>query len=448
MQGPSLVKSRDLEVSELEKFIHADHFLKKVNSIVDFSFANRLSEALYSPNKGRPSISPELFLRIKLVGHFCNIHSNRKLIEHINYNICYRWFCGLSLADAVPHHSSLSRIKKRLGVEILEQFFIEILQQCKNVGLLNYSSVMTDSTLLDANASLESLTLKEKDKNPPPIEKGRLPLSNATHISKTDPEATLAFKSGTPRTLKYKAHVTSDSANRIILAIKITTGAVHDSVPYLEQLDYVKEKIGHNINEAIADRAYGAGQIISSLKDKKVTTYIPLFSSRSGSSENSIIPGFRYDQLNNYYVCSQNCVLTPCKSQSDTTMYISSSADCKKCSFSKSCLAKLKNKGPARYVTRNKYAELFNQLIQEMELQSFKQKLYERMWKIEGIMNELKNYHDLKRAQYRGLQNTQIQAYFAAIALNIKRLVFFIVYYYWKICSFVAHIFQQAGGVS
>ena len=62
-------------------------------------------------------------------------------------------------------------------------------------------------------------------------------------------------------------------------------------------------------------------------------------------------------------------------------------------------------------VTRNRYAELYGQMIQEMELQSFKEKLYERMWKIEGIMNELKNYHDLKRAQYRGLQNTQIQAY-------------------------------------
>lgn len=93
---------------------------------------------------------------------------------------------------------------------------------------------MTDSTLLDADASLDSLTLKEKDKNVPPIEKGKRSLSNITHVSKTDPEATLAFKSGTPRTLKYKAHVTSDSKNRIILAIRITTDAVHDSVPYLE----------------------------------------------------------------------------------------------------------------------------------------------------------------------------------------------------------------------
>ena len=65
---------------------------------------------------------------------------------------------------------------------------------------------------------------------------------------------------------------------------------------------------------------------------------------------------------------------------------------------------------------------------EEMEQQYFKEKLYERMWKLEGIMNELKNYHDLKRAQYRGLENTQIQAYFAAMALNIKRLVFFTLY--------------------
>nr|WP_223800135.1 transposase [Legionella longbeachae] len=107
---------------------------------------------------------------------------------------------------------------------------------------------------------------------------------------------------------------------------------------------------------------------------------------------------------------------------------MSSTKDCKQCSFSPNCLAKIKNKGSARYVTWNKYAELYNQMKNEMEQQYFKEKLYERMWKLEGVMNELKNYHDLKRAQYRGLENTQIQAYFAAMALNIKRLIFFILY--------------------
>jgi hypothetical protein len=67
------------------------------------------------------------------------------------------------------------------------------------------------------------------------------------------------------------------------------------------------------------------------------------------------------------------------------------------------------------------------------------------MWKFEEIMNELKNYHDLKRAQYRGLKNTQIQAYFAAIALNIKRLVFFYHLIVRNQVLFIGHIFQQAG---
>lgn len=106
MQGPSLAKSKGLEVSELEKFIAADHFLKKVNHVVDFSFANRLTEALYSPNKDRPSVSSELYLRRKLISHFCNIHYNRQLIDHINHTICYRWFCGLSLTDWSPKPST------------------------------------------------------------------------------------------------------------------------------------------------------------------------------------------------------------------------------------------------------------------------------------------------------------------------------------------------------
>jgi hypothetical protein len=80
------------------------------------------------------------------------------------------------------------------------------------------------------------------------------------------------------------------------------------------------------------------------------------------------------DQENNQYVCPQSALLTPCKSQRDTTMYISSTKDCKQ--------------------LLGTSAELYNQMKDEMEQQYFKEKLYERMWKIEGIMNELKNYHD------------------------------------------------------
>lgn len=131
--------------SDLEKLIPSNHFLKRINQFVNFRFCSVLTEHLYSQNRGRVGISPELYLRIKLIGHLYNIHSNRQLIEHVHYNISYRWFCGLKLTDPVPHHSSLSRIKKRLGVNVLEEFFKNIVQQCKHFGLLNSTSVMTDS---------------------------------------------------------------------------------------------------------------------------------------------------------------------------------------------------------------------------------------------------------------------------------------------------------------
>jgi IS5 family transposase len=91
-------------------------------------------------------------------------------------------------------------------------------------------------------------------------------ISNKTHRSKTDTDASLAFKAGTSQSLKYKAHVCCDSLSRLIVAIKITTGAVHDSKPYLEMLKYLKTHVNLSIEEAIADRGYGSGHIIASLK--------------------------------------------------------------------------------------------------------------------------------------------------------------------------------------
>ncbi len=121
---------------------------------------------------------------------------------------------------------------------------------------------MTDSTLFQANASLNSLISKSGSKDASQGERGvkltKRTVSNKTHQSKTDPNASLAFKKGSPRTLKYKAHVCTTSQSRVILDIKITTGAIHDSKPYLKQLDTIKSGLNYDISEAIADRAHGS----------------------------------------------------------------------------------------------------------------------------------------------------------------------------------------------
>lgn len=231
------------------------------------------------------------------------------MVQEIHYNLSYRWFCKLTLKDSIPNHASLSRIKKRYSTKIFEGFFNAILTQCKEAGLLSSNSTMTDSTLFQANASLNSMKPinKEEQSHFEPGERGVMPpqgsFSNKTHQSRTDPDATLAFKSGTTRSLKYKAHVCCDSLSRVIVAIKITTGAVHDSQPYIGLLEHVRTKLGLTIQEAIADRGYGSGHIISSLQAIGIKAYIPLFSSRSGESTNSVVPGFQYNKEQNTYIC-------------------------------------------------------------------------------------------------------------------------------------------------
>ncbi len=431
MQGRMFDKTQHPDYLLLDKLIPKKHFLRKVNDCIDLSFINKITESYYCSNNGRPSVAPELYFRMMLIGYVFSIKSTRQLVQDIHYNICYRWFCGLTLTDSIPHHASLSRIKKRYQVEVFEKFFQSIVKQCQLAGLLQSQSVMTDSTLIQANASLNSMQPinKEVPKNIKPskdgISENKWHISNKTHRSKTDPDATLAYKAGTLRSLKYKAHVCCNSKSRVISAIKITTGAVHDSQPYLELIVQLKNKL--MLQEVIADRAYGSGEIISSLNDAGIQEFIPLFTTRSGKTQDTEIHGINYDEMKKTYVCSANIEFKVGKVNSQGYIsYRTHTKDCCDCSLKTICQApKMKNR-EIRVMARHIHADLFQKVKIKMESDIFKEKLRERLWKIEGVMNELKNYHCLSKAKYRGIDNVQIQAYMAAVVINIKRLVNFL----------------------
>ncbi|WP_165482847.1 transposase, partial [Legionella gresilensis] len=225
------------------------------------------------------------------------------------------------------------------------------------------------------------------------------------------------------RTLKYKAHVCTTSQSRVILDIKITTGAVHDSQSYLEQLNAIKLGLNHDIDEVIADRAYGSGHIIATLKSMGMTTTIPLFNTRSGTAQRTITPGFYYDAEKDIYRCPANYELKPGKLlKNDYMLYHSRVTHCQNCIIS--CQAPKKKNRAIRVIARHTHFDLFQQVTLAMQTPLFKQKLVERLARIESVMNELKNYHCLAKARFRGIHNVQIQAYMAAIAINIKRIVF------------------------
>ncbi len=181
------------------------------------------------------------------------------------------------------------------------------------------------------------------------------------------------------------------------------------------------------VKEVIADRAYGSGEIISSLNEAGIQEFIPLFTTRSGKTLDTEIYGIHYDDMKKTYICSANIEFIPGKVNSQGYIsYRTRTKDCRECSLKIFCQAPQMKNREIRVIARHIHADLFRKVKIKMESDEFKEKLRERLWKIEGIMNELKNHHCLSKAKYRGLDNMQIQAYMAAITINIKRLVNFL----------------------
>jgi len=436
MQGLHVFEPTTRTVIDLESFVPDDHFLREVDRVLDLTFIRKLTASCYVEGKGRPSIDPVVYFRMVLVGYLYGIDSQRRLCEEVRCNLAYRWFCRLSLEDKVPDHSSFSTIRDRYGEEIHEHVFNEIVKLCQERGLVGEKCcVMTDATLIAADAALDSLIHNDPQQAHQEAEalQGRTRaieapatrnISNQTHTSRTDPDATLAQKRGSPRQLKYKVHQSIDADSRVILDTHVTTGARHDNQPYLQQLQRIEERYSLTIHEAIADRGYGSAAIIRELTEQGKRTFIPLWSGRVGKSKH-LKSGLVYEKEHDRFQCPEGKYLTASSSLYENyKRYVSSSADCQACSQASDCTAKrTKSSLHKRFVLRSLDQDLFEEVQTRMHDPVFRQKMSERMWKIEGLFAEAKQNHGLSRARYRGRAKVQIQAYLSATAQNLKRLV-------------------------
>ena len=118
MQGVNHYQSQLFVYVNLEELIPQKHILRKLDKIFDLSFVRKLTAKYYCNGNGRPSIDPELFFRMILIGYIFGIKHDRRLCEEITCNIAYRWYCKLNLDNNVPDHSSLSKIRDRYGSEV------------------------------------------------------------------------------------------------------------------------------------------------------------------------------------------------------------------------------------------------------------------------------------------------------------------------------------------
>lgn len=210
--------------------------------------------------------------------------------------------------------------------------------------MIKRERIITDGTLIEANPSIESMVSRdpsESDEVEPRTDvTTSLPskkLSNKTHISKTDPASSLAKKEGTARSLKYKVHISIDAESRVILDNKVTTGCLHETQIYLNRLTYIKDKYNLPILSVIANRGYGSAENIQFLQSQNITTYIPLFSSRSRKVVKLGKSGSIFDENSNEYTCLQGKTLLPRARNTNGTIYKSRSIDCADCIASKEC---------------------------------------------------------------------------------------------------------------
>lgn len=431
MQGKHYYQLPLFVAVDIEKLVPASHVLRRIDSIIDFSFIDDLVGDLYCLNKGRPSIDPILYFRMILIGYLYGIPSERKLCEDVGYNLAYRWFCRLSLEDTIPDHSSLTRTRDRFGEETFLKIFQKIIDQCVARGLVDGKVLITDATLIEADAAVSSMKVKKdcefkaKKKND---RAGRKRISNDTHESQTDPDATLAKKPGNKRALRFKVHTSIDSSSRVILDCHVTTGATHDSTVYLDRVESVVEaNPSLEIDTVVADRAYGTIENLAELERRNFQHYIPLFHSKTGvGARKDKNKGFRYDSDNDCYICPNGKKLTTNRKSYDGNKirYAASGEDCKGCPLRDKCLNfNNKNCVRSKALMRSPFEALREKVMEKEGSRFFKFMGWERFWKVEGINAEAKNQHCLKRAKYRGRSKVQIQAYMTAITQNMKRLI-------------------------
>ena len=141
----------------LERHVPADHLLRSIDRFVELDGLRQELSCFYSAI-GRPSIAPELMIRMLLVGYCFGIRSERRLCEEVHLNLAYRWFCRLGLDGNVPDHSTFS--KNRHGrfrdSDLLRRLFEAILRRCIDEGLVGGESFAVDASLIRADATRQN----------------------------------------------------------------------------------------------------------------------------------------------------------------------------------------------------------------------------------------------------------------------------------------------------
>ena len=274
----------------LEDQVPETHLLRLIEKHISFAFVRQQLKDRYS-QMGRPSIDPELLLRILLIGYLYGINSERKLVEELRMHLAWRWFTGLGFDQEIPHHSTFSKNRHGRFQEsnLFEELFEQIVRQCVEVGLVEGKHLSVDGSFVEANAAKESRIPRERlaeaaqvsqtvrqylveleQQNP--VEE---PVHQQDQVSTTDPDSTYATKGGTPARLGYYDNYLVDNPSCVIVGVQATAARMsQETVAAQDMLTRFAEWQGREPESVGADTTYGNGEFLQWLAEREITPYM------------------------------------------------------------------------------------------------------------------------------------------------------------------------------
>ncbi len=450
--------------------VRRDHPLRKIAARVDFDFIYREVADKYG-TRGNVSVPPPVILKLMLLLVFYNVRSERELMATLPERLDWLWFLGYDLDTKIPDHSILSKARKRWGAEVFRNFFERIVIQCVEAGLVDGGKIFVDSSLVEADASnnsvIDTQSLKhqlkknyrelearlaerhrscgsedneeneegEKSEGSDddsgygggggegrPSRGGRYRKVNDRYISSTDPDAAIVGR-GKPD-LFYQVHRSVDEAHEIITATVVTPGDVSEGHMLEELLQRHRKTTGKPASTVVGDSKYGTIDNFLSLYDQGIKAYMPdLCRSASVREEKRGIfteAHFQYDRERDIYLCPAGKELKPKSLHRGrgSIDYGASRADCEACPLRSGCTT---NKA-GRTVKRHCRQEDLDVMLEESRSGASKKDIKKRQHLMERSFARGKRY-GYDRARWRRLWRMSIQEYLVCAVQNIQVLL-------------------------
>jgi transposase len=421
----------------LERHIPGDHLLRSIDRFVEFGGLRRELAPFYS-TLGRPSIDPELMIRMLIVGYCFGIRSERRLCEEVHLNLAYRWFCRLGLDGDVPDHSTFS--KNRHGrfreSDLLRRLFDTVLGRCVREGLVGGEAFAVDASLIKADANRQNGI--EGEKGLPPEATGRAVeeylavLDDAAFgaatdvvpkfVSPADPAARWTGAHGGQAFFAYSTNYLIDVDHAIIVDVEATTAIRQAEVLAAKRMiERSMERFDLYPARLLGDSAYGSAEMLGWLVyEHGIEPHVTVFDKSARLDGTFSRDDFTYDHVGDVYYCPGGKMLTTTGTRvnDDTTLlYRASKHDCAGCALKSRCCPN----SPARKVPRSIHEGARD--MARVIARSCEGQVSRRLRKkVEMLFAHLKRILKLDRLRLRGPTGAHDEFLLAATAQNLRKL--------------------------